>query len=157
MGTQTQTIVCPNCGANTANTQYCEYCGSKLIGPNIFTKLKQKSDKTEIKKYFTTPFSNFADRLLKEFDTAKYKNSLGEKFTFTEYIDDRENGNVVGAVNLVSMGINCGNICTVEFTFTQDGDRTKCVYDIENWVLLYKVSYNKSVKNFVTEVLNSID
>ena len=26
-----QGIICPNCGANTQNTNYCEYCGSKIV------------------------------------------------------------------------------------------------------------------------------
>jgi len=29
--TEIKTVVCPNCGANTTNTENCEYCGSLLV------------------------------------------------------------------------------------------------------------------------------
>ena len=164
MESQIKTVACPNCGANTTNTQYCEYCGSKLVQPSLLTRLNDKlNSKKDPKKFFTTPFNIFANKLLKECEETTYRDVLGAKYTLIpiendeiEGLNNEEENEVIYALNTVWLGINWGECAVVRFKLTLNEQGTKCTYTTY-YPLLYRLGYGIQTEKLIKKVLHNID
>ena len=144
-----QGIICPNCGANTKNTNYCEYCGSKIV------RLSETIPESDVSK----PIINQMVEYLDSFRLKHPKLSNIDTANETEFIYVKmevlvcQNGGLGGPAVQLSMDYTF-DFQSLKFKTEYNGTAFICIEkDSAVYNQLYEMLANFSDKSYVDDVL----